>query len=290
MRILIVVYVLLTLFLGSVPALANVSQRIERISARFLGTHYVLDPFGEGKTGKYDRDPLYRFDAFDCTTYVETVLALAIARKNDFQSFFHTLQGIRYKNGEIGYTTRNHFPEIDWIPNNIRAGYVHDLTQRVAGTFKIDYAEALIEKRSWYDHKTADQINIPGLSRDERAALLIELRNEGRVFGSELSVMPYISIDTFFPGGRANNKLFARIPSGIVMNVIRPNWDLTSTEGTHLNVSHQALIIRKHGKLFVRHATTGKFQRVVEQPLRKYLRGFIGHATIKGINLLGVGG
>ena len=280
----------LLLFISSIPVYGSISRRVEQISGRFIGTHYVLDPFGEGQTGKYDRDPVYRFDAFDCTTYVETVLALALSRQNDFQDFLHTIQGIRYKNGEVSYTMRNHFPETDWIPNNTRAGYVHDLTRQIAGPFKVDVAEALIDKLSWYEHKKADQINVPGISKEQRTSLLNELHAEGRVYGTELSVMPYISIETFFPHGRANRKLFRRIPSGIVMNVIRPNWDLTSTEGTHLNVSHQALVIRKNGKLYVRHATTGTFMRVVEQPFRNYLRALIGHPTIKGVNFLGVGG
>ena len=41
--------------------------------AKYIGVRYATDPLGEMKSP--DADPLIRFDAFDCTTFVETVLA-----------------------------------------------------------------------------------------------------------------------------------------------------------------------------------------------------------------------
>ncbi|MBI3544255.1 MAG: DUF1460 domain-containing protein [Deltaproteobacteria bacterium] len=272
--------------LSPASAQASVAERIQQISAKYLGTPYVLDPFGEGENGKFDRDPLYRFDAFDCTTYVETMMALALSHDGDFNEFFNTLQRIRYRDGTIGYVTRNHFPEVDWIPNNTRAGFISDVTEAVAGPFGVQQARAVIDKRSWYEHKQLDQLNVPGASREQKELLLSELRAEGVKYQPELSVMPYIGIDQLFPSGEPNAELFARIPPGSVLNVVRPDWDLSGTEGTHLNVSHQALVVKKDGVLTVRHATTGSFQRVVDQPLAEWLHGFIGHPTIKGINLL----
>lgn len=279
-------------FLATVDALAtDMNARLLSATERFVGTPYTLDPLGEGETGRYDRDPLYRFDAFDCTTFIETAMALAFARNDgrdgDFDLFFHALQSIRYRGGEIGYMTRNHFPEIDWIPNNAKAGFVRDITTEVAGPFGFEIAEALIEKRSWYEHKRLANINVPGLSMDEKHQLLLELRIQGRAFGSELSRLPYLSIDqALFPDGIANNALFARIPGGAIVNIVRPNWDLAATEGTHLNISHQALLLRKNGELYMRHATTGSPRKVVDQKLKDYLRVFIHHSTIKGINIL----
>ena len=110
---------------------ASLAQRVEAISALFLGVPYKLGPLGEGPDGEFDRDPLIRFDAFDCTTFIETVMALALDR--DLGAAARTLQKIRYKDGQIGYATRNHFIELDWVPNNVRAGYLHDITAEVAG-------------------------------------------------------------------------------------------------------------------------------------------------------------
>ena len=58
---------------------ANLAQRIDAISAQFLGKPYLLGALGEGEQGYYDSSPLYRTDAFDCETYVDTVLALIIS-------------------------------------------------------------------------------------------------------------------------------------------------------------------------------------------------------------------
>ncbi len=57
---------------------ASLPQRVEAISELFLGVPYKLGALGEGPGGEFDRDPLIRFDAFDCTTFVETVMALAL--------------------------------------------------------------------------------------------------------------------------------------------------------------------------------------------------------------------
>ena len=105
---------------------ASLAQRVEAVSELFLGVPYKLGSLGEGPDGEFDRDPLIRFDAFDCTTFVETVMALSL--DSDLDSAARTLQKIRYQDGQIGYATRNHFIELDWVPNNVRAGYLHDIT------------------------------------------------------------------------------------------------------------------------------------------------------------------
>lgn len=78
-----------------------------QIGDEYMGIKYVNDPLGEGRAP--DADPLIRDDAFDCTTFVETVLA---------NGDVDTLNQIRYKNGEIDFINRNHFIETEWLPNN----------------------------------------------------------------------------------------------------------------------------------------------------------------------------
>ena len=57
------------------------SERLDLVSAKFLGTAYVASPLGEG-TGK-DPDPLVRYDAVDCLTFVEEAIALSLAPSAD---------------------------------------------------------------------------------------------------------------------------------------------------------------------------------------------------------------
>ena len=77
------------------------------IGAEYVGKKYTADPLGEEKFP--DLDPLIRFDAFDCMTFVETSLAGGDLDK---------LTKIRYKNGDIDFLNRNHFTETDWLENN----------------------------------------------------------------------------------------------------------------------------------------------------------------------------
>lgn len=63
-------------------------------------------------------------DAFDCVTFVETVLAAAFARTED--DFVRTLKRLRYQGGSCAWEKRNHYM-IDWIRNNRQAGLVRDV-------------------------------------------------------------------------------------------------------------------------------------------------------------------
>ena len=99
----------------------------------FLGAKYISSPLGEGVAP--DDDPLIRYDAFDCTTFVETVLADGDLKK---------LNKIRYKNGEIDFLNRNHFIESDWLMNNA------DLVQNVSNKYgKTSVRNVRIDKTSW---------------------------------------------------------------------------------------------------------------------------------------------
>ena len=52
----------------------SMADRLELATRPFVGAPYVLSPLGEGDLGGTDPDPRLRFDAFDCTTFVETAL------------------------------------------------------------------------------------------------------------------------------------------------------------------------------------------------------------------------
>jgi D-alanyl-D-alanine carboxypeptidase/D-alanyl-D-alanine-endopeptidase (penicillin-binding protein 4) len=100
-----------TLLLASDSA-AGTQERLLYLSQMLDGTPYKPGPMGEGDT----RGPLVNLDSVDCVTYIEHVLALATSK--DTNSFFDKLQQIRYKDGKIGYETRNHYFWGDWIANN----------------------------------------------------------------------------------------------------------------------------------------------------------------------------
>lgn len=95
------------LYSGLLLLICFACSQTHYIGEEYLGQPYILDPLGEESAP--DMDPLIRFDAFDCTTFVETALADGDVNK---------LTKIRYKDGKVSFINRNHFIETEWLPNN----------------------------------------------------------------------------------------------------------------------------------------------------------------------------
>ena len=104
------------------------------LGEEYLGKKYVLNPLGEEKSP--DTDPLIRYDAFDCTTFVETSLANGDVNK---------LNQIRYKNGKVDFINRNHFTELDWINNN--KSLVDNVSSKYGQTA---VRHVIINKKNWF--------------------------------------------------------------------------------------------------------------------------------------------
>ena len=74
---------------------------------------------------------------FDCTTFVETVLALSrvvkLYEKPVVEDFCGQLRNIRYRRGTVGdYTSRIHYFS-DWIYENETRGHIRDVTKEIGG-------------------------------------------------------------------------------------------------------------------------------------------------------------
>jgi D-alanyl-D-alanine carboxypeptidase/D-alanyl-D-alanine-endopeptidase (penicillin-binding protein 4) len=103
---------------------------------------YVADPLGEGEGATPDSGPLCDYARVDCVTYVEQVLALALAP--DAASVPDTLRRIRYRDGKIDFRARNHYFVSDWLPANnwcvrdvtaeVGAGVVETMTKTISRT------------------------------------------------------------------------------------------------------------------------------------------------------------
>jgi hypothetical protein len=265
--------------LSKFQTVETVSTRLDLFSQSFLNVPYGNGgPLGEGELGRYDQDPLYRFDAFDCTTFVETVVSLSLAR--EVTTFESTMDEIRYENGEIDYLKRNHFPSLQWIPNNIKNGLLKEINQLIVPTSDMKLAEAVINLPGWLKAIKIEEIRVPLATLEERTNLLEELRSYSTQYSPTVARLAYIPIPTLI----AKSHILKKIPHGSIVNFVRPNWDLTDVIGTHMNVSHQGFIFQTRAGTILRHAsTTGK---VMEVPLIEYLKKFENHPTMKGIHLM----
>ena len=91
-------------------------QRVQHLAQKCVGEPYQIYLLGEFPFEIYDAEPLFSLGKSDCVVFSEHIYAMALSY--DWKSFIAMLQHIRYKNGEIGLATRNHYTEFDWDVNN----------------------------------------------------------------------------------------------------------------------------------------------------------------------------
>jgi N-acetylmuramoyl-L-alanine amidase-like len=95
----------------------SAGSRIEILSRHFVGHPYQINPL-IGSAGTPEEFTV-SLDAFDCVTYIETILALSLAKNTE--EFLEYLRKIRYEGGRVAWERRNHYMT-EWIRSNVRAG------------------------------------------------------------------------------------------------------------------------------------------------------------------------
>lgn len=231
------------------------SNRLVRVTTPFLDAPYVHSPLGEGPDGVVDTDPRLRFDAFDCTTFVETAMALALAPSlDDAQGI---LDLIRYRRGLANYESRRHFPEAEWLPELAAAGLLEDITHQVAGD-DVAMASKQLNQKVW---DRARHKGLPPLP-------------EGRVPDGIFS-LPIWPLDKALEHPE-------RIPDGTVLNLVRVDF-----ASVPVRVSHQGLIVTVNGQKMMRHAADRMHHRVVDEPLPRFLKRMSHYQKwpVAGVNL-----
>jgi hypothetical protein len=229
-------------------------DRLLAASERFIGTPYVFNPLGEGQ-GK-DPDPMIRFDEVDCLTFVETTMALSLAKAP--QEVDPVLQRIRYR-GSPAYEERNHLMEADWIPNNLAKGFIADVTREYGG------ADTVLASKT-YTPETWASTSAKGLGLPE----------------------PHQAKGTFSVSMIPISKFKAKasaIPSGTIVVVVRKDGPDKVTR-----ISHLGFLVHKKGGVYMRHAALGQ-KAVVDEPLDEFLARHSSFATwpVDGFSLYAVG-
>jgi hypothetical protein len=105
---------------------------IIRIGKYFLGTRYAaktLETRGEEVL-------VVNLKQFDCSTFLENVIALARLRESGmlaFRDYTKQLRNIRYRKGRLkGYGSRLHY-FTDWLYDNKEKGILRDITGEMGG-------------------------------------------------------------------------------------------------------------------------------------------------------------
>lgn len=129
-------------------------ERMDHISRPMRGMPYQIDAIGEGVAP--DADPPARYDAFDCLTFVEEVLALAIPP--DPLSAPMIRNQLRYTNATPSYVNRRHFMLQQWIPDHLAAGWLKDITAEFGETHLV---EKHVTAETWDAWRQRSRFQIP---------------------------------------------------------------------------------------------------------------------------------
>lgn len=133
----------------------NPADYMTEIGRRFIGT-----PYGAGTLEGPVEILTARLDSLDCTTFVETVAALArtaASGRASWQDFLDNLEAIRYRRGTVnGYASRLHYIS-DWIVENSAAGIVEEATHRMPGcTYNVKTLDYMSRHRDAYPALASD--------------------------------------------------------------------------------------------------------------------------------------
>jgi len=210
-------------------------ERLLSVSERFLGTPYVFSPLGEGQG--VDPDPTFRVDAVDCLSFVEQALAMSLAPRPEEVPV--VLEHLRYASTP-SYEDRNHLMESQWLPNNLRKGFLVDVTRR-HGAGDTVRAEKTLTARTW----------------TSRSSLALQLPKARQPQGTW--ALDMIPLDKVMAHARS-------LPSGTILVVLREDLPLKATRVTHLG-----FVVQKGKRTYLRHAARSVYQRVVDEDLEAFL-------------------
>ncbi|WP_159518279.1 N-acetylmuramoyl-L-alanine amidase-like domain-containing protein [Sunxiuqinia indica] len=208
---------------------------------QFLGVPYVAHTLEHGAT-----EPLtVEVDGLDCTTFVETALALARTIKSgepEFDQFTNQLETIRYRDGNRqGYPSRLHYFS-DWIFNNQQKGLVSQPTADFGKPLDIEVNFMSTHPNSYEVLKDNPEL-VKTIADQEQA---ISERDYFYLPKSEFA---------------SNEK---HLKTGDIIGIV------TSING--LDVAHTGILLDVGGRIHLMHASTLSNQVVIsEQPFAEML-------------------
>ncbi len=212
-----------------------------------VGRLFLGAPYRENTLEGPGREKLIvRLCAFDCMTFVETVLALvrcAASGKFSTPEFLRNLRYIRYRGGKIdGYASRLHYVT-DWLADNRKKKVLKDVTRLLGG------------------RRARKSIHFMTTHRERYAALIRQNQAE-KMRQTERR----LSRRTFY--------VIAREEVSRVRTGIQPGDIIAFTTGEEgLDAAHVGFAVREHGRLRLLHASRREGAVVVSrETLPGYLR------------------
>lgn len=131
----------------------NLRERVAHLARKNIGQPYEIFLLGEFPYETVDDQPLFNLEKSDCLVFAENTYAMALA--HSWPDFFWVLQRIRYRDGVIGVTTRNHYTDADWNPQN--KWLVQDVTRELAGKSVVTYTTTIDRARFFKERYKLEQ-------------------------------------------------------------------------------------------------------------------------------------
>ena len=219
-----------------------IADLLVKIGESFLGTPYVAATLENGLQEKL----VINLRELDCTTFVESTLALARTvklKKKDFESFAAELQNLRYRDGiRHQYPSRLHY-FCEWIENNDKKGIISGKTNEngVKSDKAINYMST--HPSDYPVLKEHPELN-PTIAQQEK----------------EISAKGFM----YFPKSDFAN-LYRNLQHGDIIALT------SSIDG--VDVNHVGIIVKKGNEFYLLHAPlSGKKVLVSDGPITDFLK------------------
>lgn len=270
---------LLLLLVQSLPALSQSdSARVEELlkkgvtqastplhlwyARQLIGTPYVGQTLEVNPTEQL----VVNLRQLDCTTFVETAIALAMTQKQGstrYADYCRNLTRIRYRNGVLdGYPSRNHY-FTQWIESNERQGLVKERT----------LPTAISQRQTVSINYMSQHPDLYPMLRDDKPAQEQIRRFEQETSGKQVRYIP-----------RANLNKGRQTPLGLIKD-----GDILAivTRKQGLDTSHIGFALwGKDGKLHLLNASQ-IHKKVVSEPMTLF--EYMGkHPSQLGIRVIEV--
>lgn len=247
-------------WLREASSLPKDSCRTLHFAKKMLGTPYVAGTLDVNN----EETLVVHLDKVDCTTLVETVLALAIADqqgKQNFEAFKEALMLVRYRDGHLaGYSSRLHYFS-DWIKNNEAKGLVRECTS--------DTKISLSSKLSLNFMSTHSDSYLP-MKKDTSLISQVALFEKAWQ-GVEVRFIPKEKLN------QSSNEL--KIKNGDILAIT------TNIKG--LDVVHVGFAYWKQGKLHLLHASSVAGKVIMDnQSLYDYSKNKKAHTGVRAISFI----
>ncbi|GAA4454731.1 hypothetical protein GCM10023189_21590 [Nibrella saemangeumensis] len=232
-----------TVTVGKTPAETAVT-----IGKTLIGRPYVAHTLDRSPEEKL----VVNFREFDCTTFLETTLALALGwhelsdkqNLNQYDELFQkNLTRIRYRNGVInGYASRLHYFS-EWLMDNERQGLIHDITGEIGG-IQVSKPVSYMTACTWKYPKLSDSTVYRQIAQCEAA----------------------ISQQSFwFIPKKQIRAIESRLKDGDIV--------MLTAARTGLDMKHVGFVVWQNGRPYLLHASSEYGEvMITKQPLADYVQ------------------